>query len=133
MIRRVRLGSFKRFRDQSFELGDSVVLAGPNAGKSTLLRAIATWKFGLDHCLSQREGGSTGVKRTGVALTRRDFSAVPIRKMILLWKDRVVSGGGEPGAMHDATEADRVLTFARDSPHLLRTGAQRDRTIEVLR
>ncbi|MDE2974273.1 MAG: hypothetical protein OXU64_06045 [Gemmatimonadota bacterium] len=39
MIRRVRLGSFKRFRDQSFELHDSIVLAGPNnSGKSTLLR-----------------------------------------------------------------------------------------------
>ena len=94
MIRRVRLGSFKRFRDQSFELHDSIVLAGPNnAGKSTLLQAIATWKFGLDHWLAQREGGSKGVKRTGVALTRRDFTAVPIREMNLLWKDRVVSGG----------------------------------------
>ena len=99
MIRNVRLGSFKRFRDQSFELGDSVVLAGPNnAGKSTLLQAIATWKFGLDHWLSQREGGTKGVKRTGVALTRKDFTAVPIREMNLLWKDRVVSGGEGPGA-----------------------------------
>ena len=99
MIRSVRLGSFKRFRDQSFELDDSVVLAGPNnSGKSTLLQAIATWKFGLDHWLAQREGGSRGVKRTGVALTRRDFTAVPIREMNLLWKDRVVSGGGGPGA-----------------------------------
>ncbi len=72
MIRRVRLGSFKRFRDQSFELHHSIVLAGPNnSGKSTLLQAIATWKFGLDHWLAQREGGSRGVKRTGVALTRR--------------------------------------------------------------
>ena len=99
MIHRVRLGSFKRFRDQSFELADSVVLAGPNnAGKSTLLQAIATWKFGLGHWLAQREGGSRGVKRTGVALTRRDFTAVPIREMNLLWKDRVVSGGEGPGA-----------------------------------
>ena len=99
MIRHVRLGSFKRFRDQSFELDDSIVLAGPNnAGKSTLLQAIATWKFGLDHWLAQREGGSKGVKRTGVALTRRDFTAVPIREMNLLWKDRVVSGGEGPGA-----------------------------------
>lgn len=78
MIHRVRLGSFKRFRDQSFELDDAVVLAGPNnSGKSTLLQAIATWKFGLDHWLAQREGGSRGVRRTGVALTRKDFTAVP--------------------------------------------------------
>ena len=99
MIRRVRLGSFKRFRDQSFELDDSIVLAGPNnAGKSTLLQAIATWKFGLDYWVAQREGGSKSVKRTGVAVTRRDFTAVPISEMNLLWKDRVVSGGEGPGA-----------------------------------
>ena len=99
MIRRVRLGSFKCFRDQSFELDDSIVLAGPNnAGKSTLLQAIATWKFGLDYWVAQREGGSKSVKRTGVAITRRDFTAVPIREMNLLWKDRVVSGGEGPGA-----------------------------------
>ena len=99
MIRRVRLGSFKRFRDQCFELEDSIVLAGPNnAGKSTLLQAIATWKFGLDYWVAQREGGSKAVKRTGVAITRRDFTAVPIREMNLLWKDRLVSGGEGPGA-----------------------------------
>ena len=49
MISRLTLRNFKRFREHTFELADSVVLAGPNnAGKSTLLRAIATWKLGLD-------------------------------------------------------------------------------------
>ncbi|MDE2974272.1 MAG: hypothetical protein OXU64_06040 [Gemmatimonadota bacterium] len=33
-----------------------------------------------------------------MALTRRDFTAVPIGEMNLLWKDRVVSGGEGPGA-----------------------------------
>ena len=47
MIRRVRLANFKRFRDQSFDLDDSVVLAGPNnSGKSTLMQAIAWWRGG---------------------------------------------------------------------------------------
>ena len=89
MIRRVRLGSFKCSRDQSFELGDSIVLAEPNnAKKSTLLQVMATWKFGLDLWLAQRKGDSKGVKRTGVAFTGRD-PAMPIRKINLLWKDRV--------------------------------------------
>ena len=117
MIRSVRLGSFKRFRDQAFELHDSIVLAGPNnAGKSTLLQAVATWKFGLDHWLAQREGGSKGVKRTGVALTRRDFTAVPIREMNLLWKDRVVSGGEGPGA-------SRLLEIVVEGHSTTRTGS----------
>ena len=49
MIRRVTIKNFKRFRKQEFELAESVVLAGPNnAGKSTLLQAVALWKFVLD-------------------------------------------------------------------------------------
>ena len=72
MIRRLTLKNFKRFREHSFELADSVVLAGPNnAGKSTLLQAIATWKLGLDRWVAQREGGRA-VKRSGVAITTRD-------------------------------------------------------------
>ena len=59
MISRLTLRNFKRFREQTFELADSVVLAGPNnAGKSTLLQAIATWKLGLDRWVAQREGGA---------------------------------------------------------------------------
>lgn len=98
MIRRLTLRNFKRFREQSFELADSVVLAGPNnAGKSTLLQAIATWKLGLDRWVAQREGGRA-VKRSGVAITRGDFTAAPLREMNLLWEDRKVTG---PAGMSD--------------------------------
>ena len=62
MIHRVRLGSFKRFRDQSFELDYSGVLTRPNnAGNRSCSMPFATWKFGLHHWLAQREGGSGGV------------------------------------------------------------------------
>ncbi len=65
MIRRVTVRNFKRFREETFELADSVVLAGPNnAGKSTLLQAIATWKLALDRWVSLR-AGSKAVKRSG--------------------------------------------------------------------
>ena len=92
MIRRITIRKFKCFREQTFELAASVVLAGPNnAGKSTLLQAIATWKLGLDRWLAQREGGRA-VKRSGVAITRADFTAVPLREMNLLWEGRKVTG-----------------------------------------
>ena len=98
MIQRVTIRNFKRFSEQRFDLADSIILAGPNnAGKSTLLQAIATWKLGLDRWVAQRKGG-TAVKRSGVAITRADFTAVPLREMNLLWEDRRVSGDGEkPG------------------------------------
>ena len=99
MIGRVTIRHFKRFRDQTFDLAESVVLAGPNnAGKSTLLQAIATWKMGLDRWVAQR-GGSKAATRSGVSITRNDFTAVPLREMNLLWEDRKVTGpAGMAGA-----------------------------------
>lgn len=95
MIRRVTIKNFKCFREHTFELADSVVLAGPNnAGKSTLLQAIATWKLGLDRWTARREGEkpSKAVKRPGFPITRADFTPVPLRHINLLWHDRRVSG-----------------------------------------
>ena len=106
MIRRLTLKNFKRFREQTFELADSVVLAGPNnAGKSTLLQAIATWKLGLDRWVAQREGGRA-VKRSGVAITRADFTAAPLREMNLLWEDRKVTG---PAGMSDTRRLIEII------------------------
>ena len=99
MIERIAIRHFKRFREQTFDLAESVVLAGPNnAGKSTLLQAIAAWKLGLDRWVAQREGGRA-VTRSGAAMTRGDFTAVPLREMNLLWEDRKVTGpAGMAGA-----------------------------------
>ena len=106
MISRLTLRNFKRFREHTFELADSVVLAGPNnAGKSTLLQAIATWKLGLDRWVAQREGGRA-VKRSGVAITRADFTAVPLREMNLLWQDRKVTG---PAGMADTRRLIEIV------------------------
>ncbi len=92
MIRRVTIKNFKRFKEQTFDLADSVVLAGPNnAGKSTLLQSIATWKYCLDRWVAQREGGRAAV-RSGVAIPRADITTVPLREMNLLWEDRRVTG-----------------------------------------
>ena len=92
MIRRVTIRNFKRFREEMFDLADTVVLAGPNnSGKSTLLQAVATWKLALDRWVAQRAGGKAAA-RSGVAIPRADFTAVPLREMNLLWEDRKVTG-----------------------------------------
>ena len=98
MIRRVRLANFKRFRDQSFELDDTVVLAGPNnSGKSTLMQAIAWWKEALDLWSAKRGRGPRSARRTGVGVNRLSCNAAPVRDLNLLWNDRLVSGGNGPG------------------------------------
>lgn len=90
MIKRLTIRNFKRFTEQVFDLHDSVVLAGPNnSGKSTLLQAIATWRMGLDHWVTQY---GKGKRRPGVPLSRPDFTAVPLREMNLLWRNRRPAG-----------------------------------------
>jgi predicted ATPase len=91
LIERIILRNFKSFREQVFELQDHVVLAGPNnSGKSTLLQAIAVWNLALRKWLEKR-GKSSARQRTGVGITRRDFTAIPLREMNLLWTDTSTS------------------------------------------
>jgi hypothetical protein len=100
MIRKVKLKYFKRFQDQEFILADHVVLAGPNnAGKTTLAQAINTWHFALRRWMTAkyRENGRatggdaeevTGNRlRSGVPITRKELSTVPLRELSLLWTD----------------------------------------------
>ena len=90
MITRVCLEYFKRFPQQTFELPERIVLAGPNnSGKTTLLQAIAVWNMALRVWKERRgpESGSKAKERTGVQITRKDFTAIPLREMNLLWTD----------------------------------------------
>lgn len=44
MLTNLTIHNFKRFRDVSIELGQSVVLIGPNnSGKTSALQAVALW------------------------------------------------------------------------------------------
>jgi len=103
MIERVTLKYFKRFKKESFELKDTVVLAGQNnAGKTTLLQAIATWHFAFREW-QKRKGASSAKQRTSVALTRKEFLSVPVQAFKLLWTDTLTAlrkdeGGGKGAA-----------------------------------
>ena len=91
MINRVTLRYFKRFQAETFDISNSIILAGPNnTGKTTLLQAIAVWHLVLRKWLEERgpESGSKARERTGVAITRQAFTTIPLREMNLLWIDR---------------------------------------------
>lgn len=91
MIDKVVVRNFKRFREQTFDLQGHVVLAGPNnAGKSTLLQAIAVWNLARRKWLEKR-AKSKASQPKGVGITRRDFTAIPLREMNLLWTDTSTS------------------------------------------
>lgn len=111
MLRKLTIRNFKSFRERTFLLDDSVVLAGPNnSGKSTLLQAISAWKLALDRWAVEREG-SRALKRSGVSITRNDFTAVPLREMNLLWEDRRVTG---PAGMAGARRLIEIVVEGED-------------------
>ncbi len=88
MISQVSVKNYKQFEAQTFDLGPHIVLAGPNnSGKTTLLQAIAVWNMALQRWKSERgpETPSKAKQRTGIPLTRKDFSAIPLRDLKHLW------------------------------------------------
>ena len=132
MIRSVRIRGFKRFREVEFGLPGHVVLAGPNnAGKTTLLQAIASWALALRRW---RELGDfrrrNGYRRAPI--TRQAFAAVPLRNFDLLWTDRRYRGQIEIELRHDAGWAVTMELIA-DSTEQIYVRPGRDASPPTLR
>ncbi len=99
MLERLTIRNFKGLREVSLELGDRVVLVGPNnSGKTSALQALALWRYGVERWLDVRGARPSAKQRTGVTLNRRDLTALPVPAMNLLWTDlhvRATSHGPE--------------------------------------
>lgn len=88
MLTKLAIRNFKLFEQVELELGDRVVLIGPNnAGKTTALQALALWEIGLKRWLEKRGSGEVPTKRPGVTINRRDLIAVPVPVANILWRD----------------------------------------------
>lgn len=88
MLTRLQIRNFKRFEHADIELGQAVVLIGPNnCGKTTALQALALWSTGVRRWLEKRPGEKSPEKRPGVSINRRDLIAVPVPEANLLWRD----------------------------------------------
>ncbi|MEA2068421.1 MAG: AAA family ATPase, partial [Verrucomicrobiota bacterium] len=89
MITKLTMRNFKRFDEAIVELGDNVVLIGPNnAGKTTALQSLALWDIGYKTWIDKRGTGSAPSKRPGIAINRRDLISIPVPEANLLWRDR---------------------------------------------
>ncbi len=94
MLTRLTIRNFKLFDEVEIELGDRVVLIGPNnAGKTTTLQALALWDVGLRRWIEKRGTGLAPRKRSGVTINRRDLIGVPVPAANLLWRDLHVRSG----------------------------------------
>jgi len=88
MLTRLIIRNFKRLGNVEIELGDSVVLVGPNnSGKSTALQALTLWDAGLRAWTAKRDIDAPSEKRPGVTINRKDLFALPTPTAKLLWHD----------------------------------------------
>lgn len=86
MLTKIKIRNFKRFGSVEVDLGNPVVLIGPNnSGKTSALQALALWQVGLSRWNERRKGKGLPEKRPGVTINRRDVVAVPVPDAKLLW------------------------------------------------
>jgi len=98
MLTKLTIRNFKLFDEVEIELGERVVLIGPNnAGKTSALQALALWDVGAKRWLEKRGGGAVPEKRPGVTINRRDLIAVPVPAANLLWRNLHVREGSRTG------------------------------------
>ena len=117
MITKVKVEYFKKFQTTSFELGDDIVLAGPNnSGKTTLLQTLVVWNLALQRWQAEHAGSSKAKQRTGVPVSRNDFTAVPLREMNLLWfgRDTGYSEGEKEGAKAGQPKLVAITLYGKD-------------------
>ena len=86
----MRVRNFKSLDAADIELGNPVVFIGPNdSGKTSALQALALWDLGWRRWVEKR-GTSAPAERPGVAINRRDLTAVPTPSARELWWDLTV-------------------------------------------
>ena len=88
MLTKIKIRNFKKLEDVDIELGESVVLIGPNnSGKTAALQALALWDIGLRQFNEKRSGKELPEKRLGVTINRNELISTPVPTARLLWRD----------------------------------------------
>lgn len=90
MITKVTINNFKKLEKVEFNLGNTVVLIGPNnSGKTTVLQALTLWEVGIRKW-AELGRKNTKSKRAGVAINRRDLLSIPVSSAKLIWFHQAV-------------------------------------------
>lgn len=107
VLTKLTIRNFKVFDEVEIELGERVLLIGPNnAGKTSALQALALWDVGVKRWTEKRGSGEIPAKRAGVTINRSHLIAVPVPAANLLWRDLHVRSGRREG---DKTKTENIL------------------------
>jgi energy-coupling factor transporter ATP-binding protein EcfA2 len=88
VLTKIRIRNFKLFDDIELELGDRVVLIGPNnSGKTSALQALALWNIGVKRWAEKRKTGTVPANRPGVTINRRELITIPVAAAKFLWRN----------------------------------------------
>lgn len=94
MLTKLTIKNFKLFTEVEIDLGERVVLIGPNnSGKTSALQAIALWDVGVKRWLEKRGSGNIPAERAGITINRQDLISIPVPSANLLWRDLHVREG----------------------------------------
>lgn len=95
MITKIRIRNFRQIKDQTIDLGQAVVIIGPNnGGKSSLLQAISLFAVATRAWGTERiNKKSKASKRTGVAINLEEVLNIPVSDFKELWTDLIVREG----------------------------------------
>ncbi len=119
MLTKLTVRNFKRFEEVEIELGNPVVFVGPNnSGKTTAMQALALWDVGLKQWLARRSGGARPERRRGVAVNRRDLTAIPVPSANMLWRGlhtRRIQRGQDGSQRTDNIRIDVTVEGVNDS------------------
>jgi AAA15 family ATPase/GTPase len=87
VINKIKIINFKKLKEDTIELDQSVVFVGPNnSGKTSALQAISLWELGMRKWVETRRG-SMRKQKTGVTINRRDIITIPVPSVRQLWSD----------------------------------------------
>lgn len=115
-ISKVVIRGFKRFREETFDLGDHIIVAGPNnMGKTTLLQAIATWHLALTRWRELNDYQRHGGGYTKAPIARQAFYSVPLRAFDMLWHKRDQDSRGQIEIILRVNGIDTTVEIIKDS------------------
>ena len=86
MLTKLIIRNFKRFKDAEIDLGNRVVLVGPNnSGKTSAMQALALWHMGIRRWHEKYQGKRVPKKRTAATINRLHLLAIPHPESRLFW------------------------------------------------